>query len=439
MDSFSQLIIFCRYPTPGQAKTRLIPELGAHRAALLHKRMTEHVVGEARKARERGRDVRLRVCFTGARPRAFRAWLGLDLEFAEQHSGDLGERLNAAIVDAFGGGAESVVAVGSDIPAVTSDLLLQALDIMRSKDVVLGHAADGGYYLVGMRRPHAELFADMPWGTSHVYERTRKKLTRLGLSLGDLPLLSDVDRPEDLAVLRDAPRFADVFSGIPLLSVIIPTLNEEHSLGPVLSRVTSADSVEVIVADGGSQDRTRDLAARAGVSFLEVSGGRAAQLNAGSDVAQGRFVLFLHADTLPPFGYADLVRGALAPPDAVAGAFRFETDAPGASMRLIEWTTNFRSRVLEWPYGDQGLFMEKRVFDEMGGFPALPIMEDFEFVRRLRRRGRIVTQKEAAITSARRWRRHGVLKTSVINQLMITGFFAGVSTETLRRLYRDDS
>ena len=106
-------------------------------------------------------------------------------------------------------------------------------------------------------------------------------------------------------------------------------------------------------------------------------------------------------------------------------------------MRLIEGLTNIRSSFFQYPYGDQGLFMEKRVFEEEGGFSPLPIMEDFELVGRLRRRGRIVTLHEPALTSARRWERLGVWRTTLINQIMIAGFVCKIPMHRLERLYRN--
>ena len=137
-----------------------------------------------------------------------------------------------------------------------------------------------------------------------------------------------------------------------------------------------------------------------------------------------------------PDGYAELIRRTLDRPAIVAGAFRFRTDGSGTALRLVEWGANLRSAVFQFPYGDQGLFMERRVFDEIGGFPPLPIMEDYELVRRLRRRGPVVTLNEAAVTSARRWQRLGALRTTARNLAMVAGFRAGVSPERLARFYR---
>ena len=429
------LLLFARYPVPGQAKTRLIPALGPDGAARLHRRLTENAVGVARTAGE-SLSARVIVWFTGAARRGFRSWLGCDLAYAPQPSGDLAIRTQQAFSFAFRGGAKRVVVFGTDIPDLSAAILHQAVAGLRDHDVVLGPAADGGYYLIGMKRERPELFAGIDWGTKRVCAQTRAAIARQGLSVAEVPTLSDVDLPEDTAALRDDPRFADVWTGKPLLSVIIPTLNEAASLGGTLERVRRANGIEILVVDGGSRDTTREIAALAGASVLVTAGGRAAQQNMGAAIARGRHLLFLHADTLLPDGYAELIRRTLDRPATVAGAFRFRTDGSGAAMHLVEWGANIRSAVFRWPYGDQGLFMEKRVFDELGGFSPLPIMEDYELVSRLRRRGPVVTLNEAAITSARRWQQLGALRTTIRNLAMIAGFRAGVPPERLARFYR---
>jgi uncharacterized protein len=430
-----RLFVFARYPVPGQAKTRLMPALGPEGAARLHRRLAEHAVRVARSSSAGGR-AGVTIWYTGARRSDFRAWLGPDLQYAPQPRGDLGVRMQGAFRAAFRDRAGGAVAIGADVPGLSATILLQAFEGLREHDVVLGPAADGGYYLIGTRRDLPDIFTDIAWGTGRVLAQTRASILRLGLTLAELPVLDDVDRPGDLAPLRDDARFADIWGGDPLLSVIVPTLNEERSLGRTLESVRRSCGVEVIVADGGSRDATREIAARFGATVMTVAGGRAAQQNAAAAAATGRHLLFLHADTLPPEGYPELIRRALDCPATVAGAFRFRTDGEGAAMRLIEWGAAVRSAFFRWPYGDQGLFLEKRVFDELAGFAALPIMEDFDLVRRLRRRGRVVTLREAAVTSARRWERLGVPRTTLRNQTMIAGFFAGVSPERLARLYR---
>lgn len=432
------ILIFTRFPVPGRVKTRLIPELGLKETARLHRRMTERILGTVRSIRERyGPDnMEITVCFSGARRRHFRAWLGRDIQYIRQSSGDIGRRMLAAFQAAFHRGSDRVLAVGSDIPDLSADILEKALIRLRDHDIVLGPATDGGYYLIGMKSPHPELFTDRDWGTASVCDRTRSRIRDLRLTLSEQTVLQDIDRPEDLSSFRNESRYHSIFDTRPEVSVIIPTCNEGTVIGRTLEYLGRGDVSEIIVSDGGSTDATREIAAKAGAVVLNVPAGRAGQQNEGVLHAKGRLLLFLHADTLPPAGYPRLIRDALSDPRTVAGAFRFRTDEPGISLRIIEYFTNIRSSLLQYPYGDQGLFMEKRIFDEEGGFSPLPIMEDFELIGRLRRRGRIVTLDQQALISARRWKRLGMLRTTLINQIMIAGFFAKVPMPKLERFYR---
>jgi rSAM/selenodomain-associated transferase 2 len=194
--------------------------------------------------------------------------------------------------------------------------------------------------------------------------------------------------------------------------------------------------VEVIVVDGGSQDDTVQLAQSWGVKVLSAGGDRAGQMNAGALAATGDILLFLHADTCLPTGFDALVRQALNQPKAVAGAFVLRINASLLGLRLIERGVNWRSRWLQMPYGDQAIFLKTEVFHDLGGFPKLPIMEDFELMRHLRRFGRIVIIPTPVLTSGRRWQKLGVLKTTLINQLVIVAYFLGVPPERIVRWYR---
>jgi rSAM/selenodomain-associated transferase 2/rSAM/selenodomain-associated transferase 1 len=423
-----RLILFGRYPVPGRTKTRLIPLLGAARAADFQRDLTERILRTDRVA-ARGRPVDIEACFEGGSPAKLQRWLGPNLIFSEQSSGDLGERMKFAFLEAFQQGAQHVLLHGTDIPDLTTHHIDEAFHALKSHDLVLGPSTDGGYWLIGLRKP-ADLFDGMDWGTSSVFDKTVAAAREQGLSLHVLSPLTDMDTGE--AVKHWMPQWA---REQPFLSVIIPALNEEGRIEETILKARSPD-VEIIVVDGGSGDRTAERAEHAGAVVIKGPRGRALQQNRGAAAARGSVLLFLHADTLLPKDYVAQVFETLMDRRVALGAFRFKTNLDRPFMRGIELTTQFRSRYLRLPYGDQALFVRKSHFLAAGGFPEMPIAEDLFFVRLVSKQGRISIAPAHAITSGRRWKEVGLLRTTLINQLILAGFAFGISPKTLARLYR---
>lgn len=192
------LIVFTRYPEPGKAKTRLIPVLGEEGASNLHRQMTEHTLSQVRELQS-DRATRVEVYFTGGDQQLMEDWLGADIIYQAQGEGDLGQRMKSAFQTAFAAGMEGVAIVGTDCPDLDVKIMAQAFEQLNGHDLVLGPAMDGGYYLIGLRRVIPELFMGINWGTSEVREKTVAIAISLGLSVAFLPLLADIDRPEDLA------------------------------------------------------------------------------------------------------------------------------------------------------------------------------------------------------------------------------------------------
>ncbi|MCK5194437.1 MAG: TIGR04283 family arsenosugar biosynthesis glycosyltransferase [Desulfobulbaceae bacterium] len=220
-----------------------------------------------------------------------------------------------------------------------------------------------------------------------------------------------------------------------MISVIIPTLNEEKVLDTTLKHLKEAE-VEVIVSDGGSTDQTLLIARSRGLHVISSPAGRSLQLNRGAKASNGDILLFLHADTLLPAGFTDHVIKTLETPGVAAGAFRLSVDDNRTIFRIIEAGANLRSSLLQMPYGDQALFMKRKIFRKVGGFPSVPIMEDFSLVCTLRKQGRIQTLPEHVITSARRWISQGPIRTTLKNQCMVAGYLLGISSGCLARFYR---
>jgi rSAM/selenodomain-associated transferase 2 len=217
------------------------------------------------------------------------------------------------------------------------------------------------------------------------------------------------------------------------LSVIIPALNAERSLPVVLAGVHA--SAEVVVVDGGSADRTADVAARHGARVVAAPRGRGTQLVAGVAAARHAWLLLLHADTRLACGWDAVARAHISSFPDRAGYFRFALDCSDPRARRLERLVAWRCRVLALPYGDQGLLIHRDLLRHVGGIRPLPLMEDVDLVRRLGRR-RLSALDAAAVTSAERWLRDGWLRRSARNLLCLSLWFAGVPPRHIARWYR---
>jgi uncharacterized protein len=204
MESCEQIIIFTRCPEPGRVKTRLIPALGSRGAAELHRRLTERTIAQVHLVRQQ-RQVRVEIRYTGGSEAQIRSWLPGE-NLAAQTEGDLGARLCQAFADGFASGVQRLVAIGADCPTLSPAILTAAFEQLLTRDLVLGPARDGGYYLLGLSRPAPALFASINWGTGAVLAETVASAAAAGLSISFLEPLADVDRPEDLAHLGDHSR-----------------------------------------------------------------------------------------------------------------------------------------------------------------------------------------------------------------------------------------
>lgn len=422
------LIVFTRFPRPGRAKTRLIPTLGAEGAAQLQREMTEHVLAKIWPLL-RERDIALQVRFDGDSEADMRRWLGNAPRFLPQGDGDLGARMNRAATQAFATGARAVVIIGADCPELDAATVARAFDSLKLNRVVFGPAKDGGYYLVGLRGPLPSLFQGVTWGANSVLAASLAKARDAGIDPSLLAELSDIDEPADLPIWQNARKASR------RVSIVIPALNEAQQLPATLKAAATDKPFEIIVADGGSRDDTPGIAESHGATLVRTNAGRARQMNGGAAVARGEVLLFLHADTWLSAGYGHAVLDALCRPDAVGGAFRFAIRDKFPTRWLVQTTTNLRSRLLRSPYGDQALFVRRWAFEKLGGFPDFPLMEDYEFVRRLRRLGRLSILGLPALTSARRWHRLGFLRTTSLNKLVILGYRCGVPPAKLAALY----
>ena len=219
------------------------------------------------------------------------------------------------------------------------------------------------------------------------------------------------------------------------ISVIIPALNEaENILGSLDSIRRQRGEFEIIVVDGCSVDGTAHVAQRYAKVIKSEERGRAVQMNVGAHHACGEVLLFLHADSCLSYDALYLLRSALVDPQIIGGTFTLRFDCQKLLLRLIAFFTRFRFRFFH--YGDQGIFVRQAIFEELGGFKQIPIMEDIDFLQRLRRMGRVTLIKQPITTSARRFLRHGIIRQQLLNIILVILYLFGVNPETLSKSYR---
>lgn len=200
------LIIFTRYPESGTTKTRMIPALGAEGAAKLQRQMTEHTLMQGKNLQNKIQSLSIAIYFAGGDRVLMTNWLGSDLVYHQQSEGDLGEKMKSALAESFMAGFEKVIMIGTDCPDLDRFILDRAFQQLDRNDLVLGPTEDGGYYLIGLNRLIAELFIGISWSTAEVLAQTQAIASKLHLNVSYLPILHDIDRPEDLPVWQKHDR-----------------------------------------------------------------------------------------------------------------------------------------------------------------------------------------------------------------------------------------
>jgi rSAM/selenodomain-associated transferase 2 len=215
-------------------------------------------------------------------------------------------------------------------------------------------------------------------------------------------------------------------------------LNEEHAIAATLEAIRAgAPAGEIVVVDGGSSDRSVEIARTRCDRLVEGLRGRARQMNAGAIAATGEVIAFVHADTVVPSTFAHDIEVALGDTRVAGGRFDLVLDEPGPLFDLVATMINIRSRVMRSATGDQAIFIRREVFEQLGGYAEIDLCEDVDFVCRMRRVGRIACLRSQVITSARRWQRAGIIRTILRMWLIKTLFLAGVSPAWLKRHYAD--
>jgi rSAM/selenodomain-associated transferase 2 len=227
---------------------------------------------------------------------------------------------------------------------------------------------------------------------------------------------------------------------IPKFSFIIPVWNEGAIITRTIEHIWylhASGGAEIIIVDGDPEGKTIDVARHMGVKVAISEKGRGNQMNRGAALADGEILIFLHVDTTLPSDALELIEATLRDTSCTAGAFDLVIDSERPVFRLIERAASLRSRITRIPYGDQAIFIRRTDFMDLGSYKNIPIMEDVEIMRRIKKRGgKICIIDRAVRTSSRRWEKEGIVYTTLRNWLLLSLYLSGVKPEKLVRFYR---
>ena len=461
--SSNALIVFTREPEEGKTKTRLMPYYSPKQCAEIHRRMLADIGREMRSV-----NADIIVAYTGGEPEFLKKTFGCDAIFTSQTGTGLGERMQNAIDSALALGYEKAVLIGTDVPELRADSVDKAFKLLDTSDVVIGPTEDGGYYLIGMKSLHEEAFKVEKYGTSTVLEETVASMKTGRLSIGVADSYRDIDNHEDLAAfrermrkspdLRKTRRFAaetsDYAFDTASISVIIPVYNEESVIDDLLSQLERfRNDCEIIFVDGGSTDNTAgriesfvsegfseggESREQPGCKLVRSDKGRGVQLNRGALESTGDILFFLHCDSVLPDDFGREIRRVMA--EHEWGCFGVRFPSRNIFMQTNRIISNHRACRRRLPFGDQGIFMDRKLFFDMGMYPEIPVMEDYEMSLRLRKkRIKPGMTKHRIVSSARRYGSStgDILRTEFCMWNLRRLYRKGIDAGELQNYYKD--
>ena len=459
------IILFTRIPVAGKTKTRLSPFLTLDECVNLHYSFMADELEAISSIADR-----VDVCYfedeeaTDDDKDEFRSFLNDEISIPfctfPQRGTDIFDRMKNAFSDSWAFGAPGrKVLVGCDVPCIDADLISCAFRSLLESDVVIGPTDDGGYCYVGLNELKSCVFHVKDEGQKTVLDDTLKQCGKETLNVALGKEEKDVDVPADFYELWkkreflssnsltkvfldnfDTSRFELAGLCGSVVSVIVPIYNEISTISTFLERVGPiAEKAEIIFADGGSSDGTvgylqENLPINA--RLIRTEKGRAKQMNEAARLAKGDILMFLHCDCRPPKSLVEQVRKTLK--KANWGCFGVKFDDSDPLMKICQIISNNRIYDRKVVFGDQGIFIKKDLFFEIGSFPDLPIMEDYQLSLTLKQRGeKIGVAKGLIETSSRRYHEGGKLKVMWQMNRLRKAYRDGVPIEEIAAAYRD--
>ena len=439
-------IVFTRIPLEHKTKTRLLPYYTPKQCVGLHLAMLKDLAATLNRL---DNSIKIYIYYLPEGDVSIiKNIFGDDKTYREQRGEDLGDKMYNAISEALSEGASAVSLSGTDIPMLSAEDIESSFTVLENNDIVISPTEDGGYYLVGMKKADKEIFDIEGYGTGSVFENTKQKIEDMRLSLGTGRRLRDIDTKEDIkayyGIIRTDLDFRKTHTAIFLkenksIAIIIPTYNEEETIVSLMNQLKGIkDRCEIVFVDGGSTDNTVKLIEESKFRLLHSKKGRNNQMNLGALSVEADILFFLHCDsTLPPNPLKEIL-------DLMevyrAGCFGIAFKSLSPLMFICRYISNHRVFDRKVMFGDQGIVIDRDLFMEIGMYPDLPIMEDYQLSLTLKEKGvKLGMARHRIYTSARRFKGGPIRKLRLMWKMnrLRAKYRKGVNIEDISAMYKD--
>ena len=439
-------IVFTRIPVENKTKTRLLPYYTGKQCVGLHTAMLKDMAETIKKL-----DTSIKTyiyCLPEGDQSILKDIFGEEAEYREQIGDSLGDKMYNAISEVLSEGTEMVSLCGTDIPELSSADVEKSFELLLRNDTVLFPTADGGYYLVGMKKTNKDIFDIEGYGGNTVFEKTVTKIEDLGLSLGVGAIHRDIDTKEDIKAYYERMYTDENFRKTHTarflkenkkIGIIIPTYNEEETVVSLQKQLENLRGrCEIVFVDGGSTDKTVELIDTSKYRLLHSKKGRNNQMNLGAESVEADILFFLHCDSILPPNPLEEILDLMEKYRAGCFGIAFKSFSP--LMFICRYISNHRVFDRKVMFGDQGIIIDRDLFMEIGMYPDLHIMEDYQLSLTLKEKGiKLGMAKHRIYTSARRFKGGPIRKLKLMWKMnrLRAKYRRGVDIEEISAMYKD--